>query len=287
VNAIFGIDPSLPNADYRFQNTLASSVGTPPDLQDVSAGNSFQSDLVDGFSRVVYRFPQNDGVFLQPAANTIPSNVWTMVLLFRFDTVAGFRRVIDTKNPASEFGLYINGGFLQFYPSGSGPAAAIAPSNYVQVVLTRDETNLVRGYVNGVQQFAIVDSSQYLVIGGSPARIRFFVDNAAENSGGAVARIRLYDHAFTPEQVPLLDRTPGSPGGQGAPLQFVQPMFYSNGLFRMTISFTPNFNYQIQGSTDLSNWTTFTNVISPVSPLLITDPNAGTHTNRFYRGITP
>jgi uncharacterized repeat protein (TIGR02543 family) len=286
ITAIFGVDPTTPNADYRFQNTLASSIGTPPDLQNVSAGNSFQTEIVDGFSRVIYRFPLGNGLFLQPTTNTIPSNVWSMVLLFRFDAVSGYRRVVDTKNPAGENGLYVTDGHLYFYPSGYGTPVSIAASNYVQVVITRDETNLVRGYVNGAPQFSFVDSSQIGVISGVPPRLRFFIDNAGENSGGAVARIRLYDHAFTPEQVPLLDRLPGSfPGG--GPLQFIYPMYYSNGAFWLTATLTPNFNYQIQASTNLTNWATITNVLSPSSPVLIRDAGSGSFSNRFYRGITP
>ncbi len=287
VNAIFGVNPALPNADYRFQTTLASSVGTPPDLQNVAPGNSFQSEIVDGFARAVYRFPLGNGVFLQPTTNTIPSNVWSMVLLFRFDATNSYRRVVDTKNPASEGGLYVLDGRTYFYPVANASSPSIAASNYVQVVLTRDETNFVRGYVNGVQQFATPDNSQYLVISGLTNRIRFFIDNSGENSAGSVARIRLYDQAFTPEQVPFLDRLPGSPPGMGGPLQFIAPMYHSNGLFRMTVSLTPNFNYQVQASTNLTNWATFTNVVSPVSPVLITDPNTSSYSNRFYRGITP
>ena len=236
VTAIFGVNPSLPNADYRFQNTLASSVGTPPNLQNIGAGNSFQSDLVDGFSRVVYRFPLGNGLLLQPATGVIPSNVWSMVLLFRYDAVNGYRRLVDTKSPPSESGLYLLNGGLYFYPVANGPASIIAPSNYVQVVLTRDETNLVNGYVNGVKQFSVVDNSSYLVLGGTTNGLRFFIDNAGENSGGDVARLRLFDKALTPEQVPLLDRSPGSPGGSAAPLTFISPLSYAGGILTLTVT---------------------------------------------------
>jgi len=284
--AIFGADTSLPNADYRFQNTLASSIGTPPDLQNIGAGNSFQSEIVDGFARVVYRFPQGNGLLLLPTTNTIPSNVWSMVLLFRFDAVSGYRRVVDTKLPPGENGLYVYNGKLNFYPVASSAGAPIAASNYVQVVLTRDETNLVRGYVNGAQQFAALDDSQYLVIGGTNSGLRFFIDNAGENAGGAVARIRLFNTVLTPEQVPLLDRLPGAAGG--GPLQFATPtLSYSNGVLRVSASLTPNFNYQIQASTNLTNWATIQNINSASSPVLFTDTNASNYLNRFYRGVTP
>jgi hypothetical protein len=285
INAIFGVDTSLPNADYRFQNTLASSIGTPPDLQNIGVGNSFQSDIVDGFARVVYRFPLNNGLWLQPTTNTIPSNVWSMVFLMRLDDVSGYRRIVDTKTPASEYGLYVQSGYLNLYPYGQAGGTPISASNYVQIVLTRDETNLVRCYVNAAQQFSAVDSANFFVIGGNTNAIRFFIDNAGENTGGDVARIRLFNHAFTPEQVPLLDRLPGVVGG--GPLQFLAPVDYSNGVLRVSATLTPNVNYQIQASTNLTNWATIQNLVSPTSPVLITDTNASNFIHRFYRGVTP
>ncbi len=284
ITATFGFDASRPSADYRFQNTLASSVGTPPALQNIGAGNSFVTNTVDGVPRVVYQWPLNNGLLLSPATGVVPSNVWTMVLLFRFDTVSGYRRILDTKNPASEQGLYEVGGLMNFYPTAYGPGPVMAASNYVQVVLTRNDTNLVRCYVDGVSQFSFMDSSLYSTITGPTPWLRFFIDNGSENSAGAVARIRLFSAELPPEQIPLLDRLPAS---VGAPLQFITPMSYSNGVFRMTVTLTPNLNYQIQTSTNLTNWATFTNVLSPTTPVLITHPQAGSLFNRFYRGITP
>ncbi|MDB6111575.1 MAG: hypothetical protein JWR69_3325 [Pedosphaera sp.] len=281
ITAIFGIDPSLPNADYRFQNNLASSIGTPPNLQDIGVGNSFQSDLVDGFAGVVYRFPQGNGLLLSPSAGVVPTNVWSMVLLFRYDTVSGYRRIVDTKNPPGEFGLYVQSGNLYFYPSAGGSGSPMTASNYVQVVMTRDATNLVSGYLNGVKQFSFVDNANYGTISGSPAGFRFFIDNGAENSGGAVARIRLYDHVLTPEQVPLLDRLPGGV----LPLQFVQPMYYSNAVLHLTANVTPGTPYQILASTNLVDWVTITNVNAAASPVMIVDPQAGNFPRRFYRGV--
>lgn len=287
ITPIFGIDPTTPGADYRFQNTLASSIGTPPNLQDVSAGNSFQTETVDGFARVIYRFLQGNGLFLEPATNTIPSNVWSMVLLFRFDNVDGYRRIVDTMNPASENGLYFYDGNLYFYPWAYAAESAIEANTYVQVVLTRDETNLVSAYLDGNPLFAFVDNSGDALISGDPSRLRFFIDNNGEESGGAVARIRLFDHALTPEQVPLLDRLPGGGIVGGAPLQFIEPMYHSNGLFWLTATLTPNVNYQIQASTNLTDWVTITNVQSATSPVLIFDGQSGNFSSRFYRALTP
>src|SRR5918998_2018072 len=56
-----------PNADYRFQGTRTSSVGTAPALTDIGPGtNVFATAAVDGTSRRVLRFPRANGVALSP-----------------------------------------------------------------------------------------------------------------------------------------------------------------------------------------------------------------------------
>jgi hypothetical protein len=46
-------------------------------------------------------------------------------------------------------------------------------------------------------------------------------------------------------------------------------------------------NYRVQASSNLIDWVTISNVISAVSPVTITDPQAGNFARRFYRGVTP
>ena len=283
INVVFGINPLLPNADYRFQNSLMSSIGTPPNLQDIGAGNNFQSEIVNGFARVIYRFPAGNGLQLRPTTGVIPSNVWSMVIFFRFDAVTGWRRIVDFKSPQTEFGLYNLGGNLHFYPVFGGNTAPILASNYVQVVLTRNETNLVRGYVNGVQQFSFIDSANYAVIGGTNYILRFFKDDSGDIGSGAVSRIRLYDHELTPEQVPLLDQVPGG----AIPLVFISPTSYLGGVARMNAQLTPGFPYLIQATTNFVNWIDITNIVSGSTPVQIADPNAAPFRYRFYRGVTP
>jgi len=45
--------------------------------------------------------------------------------------------------------------------------------------------------------------------------------------------------------------------------------------------------YRIQASTKLTTWATMSNLNSATSTILITDPQAGSFTRRFYRGVTP
>jgi hypothetical protein len=280
ITAIFGIT-NPPTADYQFQNNLHSSVGNPPDLTNIAPGNVFTNDVVDGFPRTVYHFAQGSSVVLAPANGVIPTNVYTAVLLFRFDATTGWRRILDVKNPVSDFGLYALNGGLNFYGAGVGGSTVFAPSNYVQVVITRDASSNVVAYLNGVQQFSFVDTGNLATLAGSPQWLRFFKDDSSEDAPGAIARIRLYDKVMPPTQVASLDRASTGP----APLQFVQPMYYSNHVMYLTLQVTPNFTYAVQASTNLHDWVTITNVTATTPLILISDPQAGNFRDRFYRGV--
>jgi hypothetical protein len=282
ITAIFGIT-NPPTADYQFQNNLHSSVGSPPDLTNIAPGNVFMTDVVDGFPRTVYHFAQGSSVALTPANGVIPTNIYTAVLLFRFDAVSGWRRILDVKNPPADLGLYALNGALDFYNYPASGPANFPASNYVQVVITRDASSNVVTYLNGAQQFSFVDSGNLATLAGSPQMLRFFKDDTTEDAPGAIARIRLYDKVMPPTQVASLDRATAGP----APLQFVQPMYYSNHVMYLTLQVTPNFTYAVQASTNLAstNWVTITNVTSSTPLILISDPQAPNFVRRFYRGV--
>ncbi|MBI5385083.1 MAG: lamin tail domain-containing protein [Verrucomicrobia bacterium] len=197
-----------PAADYLFQNSLASAVGTAPALQNLGS-NVFGLVTVDGASRTVLRFAENDGLSLIGATGVVPSNVFTAVLLFSFNDVSSWRRLMDFRNATVDDGLYVLNGALQFYPEAGGPANAIAANTFVQVVLTRDSAKNVTGYVNGVQQFTFVDDAGDAVLDANGV-LRFFRDDGTEGSAGSVARLRLFDTALSAEQVAMLDRLPST-----------------------------------------------------------------------------
>jgi hypothetical protein len=278
---VFGIT-NQPTADYQFQNNLHSSVGNPPDLTNIAAGNSFVTDIVDGFPQTVYRFPQDSSVALTPANGVIPTNIYTIAMLFSFDNVSGWRRILDVKNPPSDYGLYALNGQLNFFPTGASGPSNIVASNYVQVVMTRDASSNVVAYLNGVQQFSFVDNANYATLAGSPQLLRFFKDDTTEDSSGTVARIRLYDKVMPAAQVATLDREISGP----AALKFVRPFYYSNRVMYLTLQVTPNVTYTIQASTNLINWVDITNVTSPNPLVLISDPQTANFPRRMYRGVT-
>jgi hypothetical protein len=204
------VSDAAARADYLFQNTLASSVGSPPPLVNLGDSNAFQRESIGVVPRTVLAFPRGNGLVLPAATSVIPRDSYTIVAFFRFDEVSGYRRIADFKDGTSDTGLYVYNGTLHFYSGINGREQAIMPNAWVQVALTRDRTRNVAGYVNGVQQFSFVDDDDSAVISAADT-LRFFRDDNAvseEQSAGAVARIRLYDRPLSAREIVELSRLP-------------------------------------------------------------------------------
>ena len=199
-------------ADYRFDNTRASSAGAAPALADLGS-NSFATETVDGAPRTVLRFAMNDGLSLSPTTAVLPAERYTIVMLFRFQSVSGFRRIFDVHNGTRDEGAYVENGRLKH---SNGPP--IAPNTYVQVVYTRDgSTESQRAYVDG--QLAVnAGTTEVTDLALSGTTLRFFRDDTEfpnEASAGAVARIRIYDGPLSASEVAALDRL-AAPAGDPA-----------------------------------------------------------------------
>jgi hypothetical protein len=207
--------PPGPTADYRFQNSMASSVGSPADLVMFSGSPVYKTETVGGATRRVLTFGAGNGPALLPSYPTTKYDVYSMAVRFRFDAVSGYRRILDLKGGASESGLYVRDGKLAFYPHALGTAAPIQVGKYAQVVLTRGAAGTVTGYVNGAKQFQFADTANNAVIDNDlffGIRLIWFVDNKRggiaqnEESSGAVARIRLWDRVLSANEVADLGR---------------------------------------------------------------------------------
>lgn len=198
-------------ADYQMQNSKASSVGTAPALTDIGT-TSFGTESVDGTNCTVLQWDAGNGLNL--STTNLISGTYTIVMLVRLDTTTSFRKLIDFKDQSTDPGLYNYGGQLYFYPFTHG-TKMLADDRYAQIVITRDGSELVTGYVDGVYMFDYSDTLDY----GVPSflnQLRFFIDDTStsgEESGGAVARIRIYDDALTANEVAALDRAIPSCGG--------------------------------------------------------------------------
>ncbi len=201
-------------ADYQFQGNLNSSVAGAPAMSNLTGSggaNSFSADTVDGYARQTLRFPFNSGVAVN-TAGLIPNNAFTIVMLFRVDEISGFRRVASFDNGTTDNGAYMQDGRLEFEATTN---AAIFPNTYIQVVIVREASGIVRAYRDGGFRVNVANDGGAFQISGANI-LRFFQDDVlapTEATAGNVARIRLYDAPMTTTQVRLLDRLPNVGGG--------------------------------------------------------------------------
>jgi hypothetical protein len=106
---------------------------------------------------------------LAPTTRVIGSSDYPIEVLFRFDLLVGYRKIIDFREGAADAGLYLLDGCLTFFPKEQDALTRIGSDSYVQIVLTRDAADRLVGYVDGVRQFAFNDSGGLAVVGGSNA----------------------------------------------------------------------------------------------------------------------
>lgn len=133
---------------------------------------------------------------------------YSIEMIFKFQELTGYNRIIDFSNSASDYGIYTLSTCLNFYPYGNVGTCpgAFDTTNYKQIVITRNgiskEMNV---YVNGTLFTSYVDAPNYYVIGAAPNdSIKFFRDDNAvpnEASSGHVALVRMCDYILSPADV--------------------------------------------------------------------------------------
>jgi hypothetical protein len=200
--------------DYRFDGRLTASDGAGAPLTNLGSGTgTFATENVQGIDQTVLRFPEGNGVrFTTPT----PLAEYSLVVQFRLDQISGYRRILDVSNRTSDRGLYLRNGQLQFVPGPASPTR-IAPNQWVELALTRDSAGLVNLYVDGVFEATISDTTTPHLARIADS-VNFFVDDLlfpGEMSGGAVARIRVFEGILTQEELGDLPRALIDADGDG------------------------------------------------------------------------
>ena len=218
-----GPTPPTPDADFQMHardaiGSVKSCAATPGStlhpISGVGTSVAFTTESVDGVSEAVATFSQGAGFDISGVIGDVEANAYSIVLLVRMSQLGGFDRLLDFKNLTADSGVYLYDGSLRFYPSSATGSKVIANNEWAQVVVTRAADGTMRGFVDGAQQWQFNDSAGLGVI--STNRLVFFVDNisgggTAEQSAGAVARVRLFTRALSPTEVGQLGQTPATP----------------------------------------------------------------------------
>jgi hypothetical protein len=206
--------------DYQLQGTLASSGAGPP-LTDIGAGNSFQTDTVMGVQRQVLRFPLGNGLSMAPAGLGGGTGPYSEVVTFRFDdavvpTDGGYARILDSTNGGSgDNGLYDHNGYLDYYDTAgsdnSSGTQLLADDTYATVAMSVSGGE-TRGYFNGSRVLTSAEANPVI-----DDTLRFFKDNGAEHSAGAVSCIRVYASALTDAEISGIGASPDCTPHPAAP----------------------------------------------------------------------
>jgi RTX calcium-binding nonapeptide repeat (4 copies) len=204
--------------DYQLQGTRASS-GPGPTLIDVGAGGStFVTDNVMGVSRQVYAFPIHSGVMMTPAGLGGSDPAYSVVTTFRFETVDGYRRILDSSNGTLDRGFYVYSGYVRHSPSGVESSNMVLANNvYATVAITSmPSPATTKVYVNGSPVLAAP-----LIEPVAADTLRFFKDNDTpttdEDSGGAVSCIRVFSGVLTDAEIAAIGANPRCGAAAAAP----------------------------------------------------------------------
>ena len=192
--------------NYEFSGNLSDSIGGVTLIPDGGTVTSSE-----------YQFLANQGLALQ-SPRALKS--YTLAMRFRFSDVSDFRKAVDFKNLASDFGLYVNSASLDFYPdTGAGPGGAFAANVFSVLALTRnDSTKNVIGYVNGIKQWEFTDNGEVAVpvFTSGVSTFQFFKDDVLtgglEASAGAVDWIKVYDAPLSMADIAGLSTSVPEPG---------------------------------------------------------------------------
>jgi Concanavalin A-like lectin/glucanases superfamily len=191
-------------ADYRFEGNLRSAVGTVGKLVEEGPGGTFVTKRVLGSRQGVWKWPEGTGLRLNDAVKAVGSATedYTMVMLLRLDSVGSYRKLIHLGAIDDDSGFYVYSRTLLAYPQDVESTRAISRDVWHQVVITRDDEGKERFYVDGDLVLRENDPDDEQVLG-PDGFIRFLIDDEGtmdEESGGMIARLRIYNDALSAKQ---------------------------------------------------------------------------------------
>ncbi len=168
--------------DYSFKKDLKDATGSNAELKPLNGTTG------DG----VYTFAAGQGLEL---AKPGVKDDYAIEIVFKFDDVDGWQKVIDFTNREADSGLYVYNGQLQFFDVAIG-GQLFAGQEYT-VRLERNSINrIVAAHLNGAKIWEFVDAEDLAMFGDASAF--FFVDDnqtTGEEAGGAITRLRIWEGA--------------------------------------------------------------------------------------------
>ncbi len=214
-------------ATYTFDNTLAAQEAgvTALTAVDPTGTSGYQTETVFGNSRVTYNFngtasPSAMEGGLDLSTTGLITDTYSVEMVLSLTSDIGWRRLLDALDRQSDNGLYIDpNNNLADFPNPGGSGSPFTSNSFFDVFVTVSPTDIVTGYLNGVQQFS-VPSTNFVI---ATSTLGFFLDNTVsggtgEWSSGNVALIKIFNSVLTPDQVAAESGNPfPAPVGTVAP----------------------------------------------------------------------
>jgi hypothetical protein len=190
VSSSIAISPAGANLihDYEFATDLSDSVsgGTALSLSSDAGGTG---SVTAGF----YNFTPGGGLVL---SSQLPGSVYTIDMRVSLDTISGYRKLVSFNDISSDLGLYNFNGLLDLFDKASSLTNTdIAANTFADVRISRNGTDDVTGFVNGVQKFSYHDTGNLYTAATALYFLRDDTDQNSEQSAGSADFIRIYDTA--------------------------------------------------------------------------------------------
>ena len=170
---------------YDFDGDLTDTLGNGANL--ISSGGTVGSGA--------YSFAANQGLRLTSALPN--TTTYGIEINFRVtDSTGGFNKIIDFQDLASDIGLYVRSGSLDFYTAGPTAGTILLNTDYT-VGLARS-AGFVELFLDGVSLFSVADGGQAI---SATNVLNFFEDDhrtgQGESFAGSVDFIRIHDDSST------------------------------------------------------------------------------------------
>ncbi len=189
---------------YRVDGSLADELGGP---SLVSLGGTV--------GPTSYTFNAGQGLTLTNALNP---RVYSLELMFSYQTVSGQRQVVDFTDVQDSRGLRISDGRINLNGADVGAPAAFQANRPTHFVITRDAGDRFTAYVDGVVARSFLDNVGAGVFTAPGQLAALFTNNPVfgPSSAGELFWARTYDVALTSDQVLARlqagdDALPGTP----------------------------------------------------------------------------
>ncbi|MCS7029631.1 MAG: OmpA family protein [Bacteroidia bacterium] len=187
--------------EYRFEGNFNPESGKGPVLKPVGKGKFEIENIGPCASKGVYYFEQGGGFTFENKGFIGAEH--TIELYFKLDNLKSWKRILDYKNRQSDTGPYVFDNQIEFYKVAISKNFPFRENKYAHVVLVREANEMYSLYVDGMLRAAFRDINELGLISQEEV-LHFFQDDLQvpnECSSGAIAFLRIYNFAISPEQI--------------------------------------------------------------------------------------